>query len=120
CYRESLIDAFAEAGIYPFGVSALAEDALVWRGPRRYVGSCEELSFAKLNFAGDPSLPADAEESARQARALGEFITQPENIGEFGIAMPGHTGLNGDEVDIPCIQSVRTSRRAGDNGEALF
>lgn len=119
-YRESLIDAFAAAGIYPAGVSAFAEDALVWRAPRRYVPPAPGLCFGDLRFDGDPSFPACQEEMLRQARALGEFITRPENIGEFGLVDARHPLLEGDQVDVPCVQSIRTSRRGGDNGEVLF
>jgi hypothetical protein len=120
CYRETLIDAFAEVGIYPSGTKALSEDALLWRAPQRYVGSATGLCFSDLRFDGDPSLPASANELERQARALGEFVTRPENMPEFGIAPPGEPRLKGDRVDPPCIQSIRTSRRVGENGEVLF
>jgi hypothetical protein len=113
-YREALIDAFAGRGIYPPGVNQLSEDALVWRSPRRYIPSIEALSFASLRFSGDPSIPASAEELIKQAQALGEVVTRPENREEFGLSE------NTDGTSPPVIQSIRTARRVGPDGQIVF
>jgi hypothetical protein len=114
-YRDALITAFAERGIYPEGVDQLSEDSLNWRPPSRYVEPIAPLHFGNLRFAGDPSLPAGKEELIRQAEALWEFVTRPHVAEEFGIAPAGEGGAE------PClIQSIRTSRRVGPDGRVLF
>jgi hypothetical protein len=75
----------------------------------------EELSFSNLRFNGDPSVPASAEELNRQAAALGDFVTQPHQCDEFGL-MPADP----PRVEPPSIQSVRTARRVGPDGQVLF
>jgi hypothetical protein len=114
-YRETLVECFAAHGIYPDGVLSLSEDALLWRPPNRQLPPIEELSFSKLRFNGDPSAPASAEELNRQAAALGDFVTQLHQCDEFGL-MPADT----PRVESPCIQSVRTTRRVGPDGQILF
>jgi hypothetical protein len=113
-YRDALIGAFAARGVYPPGVDQLSEDALVWRPPQRMLGPVTALHFANLRFAGDPSLPANADELSRQAMALWEFVTQPHVRDEFGLAPQS------EDTKCPCIESIRTSRRAGPDGEVLF
>lgn len=113
-YRDALISAFAARGIYPPGVSQLSEDALSWRAPNRYIEPAMDLHFAMLRFAGDPSLPADVMESIRQAEALWDFASRPHVADEFGLAPPG------PDVDPCCVDSIRTSRRIGPDGQVLF
>jgi hypothetical protein len=119
-YREAWIDAFRRRRIYPQGAPSLSEDALRWRPPERYIPEIAELSFANLQFDGDPGRPAGAAELQRQACALGRQITHPEYLQAFGLARPGHPRLRGDPVDLPCIQSIRSSRRVGPDGQVLF
>jgi hypothetical protein len=114
-YREALIDSFAAHGVYPPGVGQLAEDSLVWRPPARYIEPIEPLHFANLRFAGDPSLPASPAELRRQAGALWDFVTRRENCEEFGLAEYGAS-----DAEPPTVQSIRTARRVGPNGEVLF
>ncbi len=114
-YRETLIECFADHGIYPRGVISLSEDALLWRGPNRHLPPIEALSFSNLRFNGDPSVPASADELNHQAAALGDFVTQPHQCDEFGL-MPADP----PRVEPPSIQSVRTTRRVGPDGQVLF
>jgi hypothetical protein len=112
-YRDALIDAFAAHGIYPPGVGQLSEDSLVWRPPERSVPPIEALHFANLRFQGDPSLPADPSELTRQASVLWDVVNEPYNRPVFGLEGP-------DSADPPVIESIRTSRRVGPDGELLF
>ena len=113
-YRDALISAFAERGIYPPGVGQLCEDSLLWQPPLRAMEPVHALHFAILRFAGDPSLPASESELVRQAEALWDFITRPHVAKEFGLAPAG-----GDYE--PCmVESIRTSRRVGPDGQVLF
>lgn len=114
-YRETLMDCFASRGILPSGVMALSEDTLLWRAPNRNIPPIDALSFRELRFNGDPSIPASAGELERQARALGDVITAPQNLDEFGLTAPG----SGD-ADPAAIQSIRTARRVGPDGQVLF
>jgi hypothetical protein len=115
-YREALIDSFAARGIFPPDVKHMAQDALLWRPTTRPVPAIEELSFANLRFQGDPSLPANECELRNQACALGRVITRPENLWEFGLADP--QTVRG--LDRPVMESIRTSRRIGPDGQVLF
>lgn len=114
-YRETLIDCFAERGIYPHGAISLSEDALLWRPPARQLPPLAELSFSSLRFDGDPATPASGDEMYRQARALAEYLTQPQWRDEFGLM-----STDSRDVDPPCIQSIRTARRVGPDGQVVF
>jgi hypothetical protein len=114
-YRETIIESFADRKIYPRGVSALSEEILTWQPPSRYLSPIIPLSFSELRFQGDPSIPASAVEIDRQAHALGEYVTRPENREEFGLMQE-----NRGEADPPRVQSIRTSRRVGPDGRVLF
>jgi hypothetical protein len=121
-YREALIEAFGRRRIYPPGVVSLSEEALLWRGPKTPL-KVKKLDYATLKFSGDPGSPARVGELRRQAAALGDFITRPENrksLGEFGLAADGDADLRGDKVDVPTIESVRSSRRVGPDGQLVF
>lgn len=119
-YREALIDAFAQRGIYPRGVQFLSEDALLWKPPRPQVGAISGLSFAALRFDGDPACPAGAAELRRQAAALGRVVTDSTCLEQFGLARQGDPRLRGDRVELPQVQSIRSSRRIGPEGQVVF
>jgi hypothetical protein len=119
-YREAWIEAFRRRGIYPRHVSNLSEDALIWRAPTRALPEIKRLSFAELKFAGDPGRPASERESETQAAALGEVISARELAPAFGLAYAGHPRLQGDKVAPPCVQSIRSSRRTGPDGQVVF
>lgn len=121
-YREAWIDAFRRHHIFPNSVKDLSEESLLWRGPepRFEVPPIEGLTFAELKFNGDPALPANEAELNRQARALGELVTRPEFLVGFGLAAKGDKLLNGDDVEPPVIQSIRSSRRIGPSGQIVF
>lgn len=119
-YREAFIDAFIRRGIYPRGVDSLSEDALLWRPPAGEELVEPRLNFAELKFSGDPASPASAGELRRQAAILGRFVTQPGRMAEFGLAEPGDPRLEGDSVDLPKVESIRSSRRVGPDGQIVF
>lgn len=119
-YREALIDAFWRRKIYPPQVWHLAEDALLWDGPDSPCPPIQGLTFAALQFAGDPSLPAGPAELRRQACALGDILRRPRYLAQFGLVRQGDPRLAGDRVDLPCVQSIRTTRRVGPNGQIVF
>lgn len=123
-YREAWVDAFRRYRIYPNSVPDLSEDALLWGGPDQHgftVHKITGLTFADLQFDGDPGQPASGDELKRQARVLGHFVTQSkEYLHGFGLAVKGEDSLNGDDVELPVVQSVRSSRRIGPNGQVVF
>lgn len=119
-YREALIDAFAARGIYPDNVTHLSEDALVWRPLPAELPSVERLSFGQLRFAGDPATPASPDELKKQACALAQVVTRIENLKLFGLTAPWNPKLGGDRVGLPCVQSIRTARRVGPDGQIVF
>ncbi len=113
-YREALIQSFRRRLIYPPDVDDLAEDSLLWRPPPRPIG-CKDLSFSILHFHGDPSNAADAGELHRQADALGNLVTDPANLDLFGLVAAGDMG-----ADPPCVQTIRSTRRGGPDGQVVF
>ena len=115
-YREAWARAFRRRGLVPAGVSSLDEAELRWRPPPRDLPLIPELAFAALQFRGDPARPAGPRELERQARALGRYVTRPEHCALFGL-MPADPER---EVDPPCVESVRTARRAGPEGQVVF
>jgi hypothetical protein len=117
-YREAWIDAFRRRGIYPRHVASLSEDALVWRPPVRPIPTIKKLSFAELKFAGDPGHAAGEEELRRQATVLAQEVCRRDHLSLFGLAEPGE--YQGDLIEPPCVQSVRSSRRAGPDGQIAF
>jgi hypothetical protein len=119
-YREAFIDRFAARGIYPAHVMQLSEEALGWSGLQRPMPNIQRLSFAELRFAGDPASPASADELEEQARALGTIATQPENLVLFGLVAANDPTLGDSRVAPPCVQSIRTSRRVGPDGQIVF
>ncbi|HEX5831376.1 MAG TPA: hypothetical protein VFY16_10380 [Gemmatimonadaceae bacterium] len=122
-YREAWVEGFRRFGILPPGVDNLSQDSLLWRGPRvpdEPAGPIDDLAFANLRFRGDPGRPAGPEELLRQARALGALVGMPEYRAAFGCARRGDSRLRGDAVDPPVIESVRTSRRVGPDGQVVF
>lgn len=119
-YREALIDAFLRRNVYPRNVSSLSEDALLWRPTTRPCGPILELDFAHLQFQGDPASAASSQELRRQASVLGDFVTRPENMEEFGLVDKHDLRLNGSTVDIPSVESIRSARRVGPDGQVVF
>lgn len=119
-YRESLIDAFRRREIYPDDVANLSEDALLWRPPERRIPRSRELSFAELKFRGDPARAAGEGELQRQACALGWIVTRPEFACHFGLTPGNDNALKGDRVGLPTVQSIRSLRRVGPDGQIVF
>lgn len=119
-YREALIDAFLRRNIYPRNVSSLSEDALLWRPTARPCGPIIALDFAHLQFQGDPASAAGPQELRRQACVLGEFVTRPEHMEEFGLVGNNDPRLAGSSVDPPSVESIRSARRVGPDGQIVF
>jgi predicted chitinase len=119
-YREAWIDAFAEARIYPANVPALSESALLWRSPQSKLPPEPQLSFANLQFEGDPGRPASPTELRRQAVALGQLAADPQYRAEFGLAGADDPELEGEQLSLPIVESIRSSRRVGPSGQVVF
>lgn len=118
-YREALIDAFSRRAIYPRHVPTLAEDALLWRAPRRVMPPVIALDAAHLVFDCDMACGAAPAELTRQARALGEFATRPEHLQEFGLLSGSEAEALGGRAELPVVASVRIARRAGPYGQIV-
>ncbi len=119
-YREAWIDAFRDREIYPRGVQFLSEDALLWQPPMKEIRPVTGLTFAALRFEGDPGRPAGPGELRRQAGVLGQIVSDPSNAECLGLAQLGDRRLGADEVDLPRVQSIRSSRRVGPDGQVVF
>ncbi len=128
-YREAWIDSFRRHKIFPNSVQDLSEESLLWLNPRKQnfeIPRIEGLAFAELRFDGDPAWPASADELERQACVLGNIVTTPDFMPLFGLAPKGDSSLKRDanlepdEVDLPKIQSIRSSRRIGPSGQVVF
>jgi hypothetical protein len=116
-YREALVLAFRRYGIIVPAVPDLSEEALLWRPPEVRMPAVAELSFAKLRHSREPGWFADQDERERRATVLGDFITDGRHR-YFGIAMPGKR--DGEEYDVPVVESVRTLRRLSPDDELDF
>lgn len=121
-YREALIDAFRRRRIHPRDVTSYAEEDLLWQPTRQPLPCIAPLSFAELRFQGDPGRPFSGEELRRQACVLGVFVTQPEHLKEFGLVAEDDPEIAeaGDRVDPPVVESIRSARRIGPNGQIVF
>ncbi len=119
-YREAWVEAFAKRHIYPPGVVSLSETALLWRGPEQQMPPEPELSFGQLRFDGDPGRVAGNEEMTRQAAAFGQLAADEQYRAEFGLVARDDPRLAGDEVGLPVVESVRSSRRVGPSGQVVF
>jgi hypothetical protein len=113
-YREAWLDAFRLRHIFPDNVKHMSEDAIEWKPPATDV-VIPALNFASLKFAGDPAHIVSSEETATQAKALGLEICKPELLDDFGLMEPGYDG-----IEIPQIESIRSSRRIGPDGQIAF
>jgi hypothetical protein len=118
-YREAWLDAFRRRDIHPSNVNILGQDAAVWQPPERAIRNERKLSYARLQFAGEPGHPAGLRELQRQARALGSLVTQPEHLETFGLAALDDPRAQG-RLALPCVESVRSSRRIGPDGQVVF
>ena len=119
-YRGAIISAFRRRNIYPRDATSLSEDALLWRPPRIPLPPVPGLSFADLRFDGDPGQIACAGDLRTQACALGNYLSNPRHLAEFGLVADGDTRLGSDRVELPCIESIRTARRIGPDGQIVF
>jgi hypothetical protein len=119
-YREALIDSFRRRAIFPLSVKNLSEDALIWNRPRVQVAPIATLNFANLRFRGDPQNAASAAELVRQSRCLGDAVCQPRYGNEFGLISQAEAARMGIEADLPCLQSIRSTRRVGPDGQVVF
>lgn len=119
-YRGALVDAFRRRRIHPESVPSLSEDALLWHPPRIELPPVAGLGFDERRFHCDPSNVADRRERRRQAEALGRFVTQAAHLEELGFVAADDPRLDGDRVDPPCIESIRTARRVGPDGQISF
>lgn len=120
-YRGALIDAFWRRRIYPPAAQHMSQDALLWKPPRCELPPLPGLAFGALRFRGDPAHAADTRELRRQASELGRYVTHPDRLAEFGLVAPDDPRLGGgDSVGLPKVESVRSARRAGPNGQIVF
>ena len=116
-YREALVLAFRRYGITVPAVPDLSEEALLWHAPEVKMPPIDGLSFASLCHAREPGWFAEQCERERRASVLGEFVTDDRHRC-FGIVEPGKR--DGDEYDLPVIESVRTLRRLSPDDELDF
>lgn len=117
-YRDALIDAFARRRICAKDVINLAEDVLLWDQPPDTLPPIADLSFARLQFGGDPGHAPEARELRTQATALGRYATEHADL--FRILRPNAPELGPDRVDPPVVTSVRTLRRVAPHRDVSF
>ena len=116
-YREALVLAFRRYGITVPSVPDLSEDALLWRSPEVDMPVVEGLAFANLRHGREPGWFAAQDERERRGSVLGDFVTDGRHR-YFGIAEPGKR--DGEEYDVPVIESVRTLRRLSPDDDLDF
>jgi len=116
-YREALVVAFRRYGVRVSGVPDLSEESLVWRGPERPLPPVRGLAFSDLRHNYEPGWQTSAAERERRATALGEYVTGGLHQ-YFGVVEPGMR--DGEEIEPPVIQSVRSLRRLTPERELDF
>ena len=120
-YREAIVRAFGERGIYGEGTQSMAEDELLWSRPNSSnIPLVQELSLGSMKLDEDPAKPTDAREMRKQAEAIGNLVCDPKWSEEFGLISPADERFSRDGYTAPVIESVRTSRRAGPNRHVVF
>jgi len=119
-YREAIIKAFGQRGLFGEGTTAMTEDALRWGAPAIAISPVAELSFSNMEFDGDPGKPVSVAEMRRQAGALGRLVSQPAYAREFGLVCPGTAEFEAGGYDLPLVESVRSARRVGVDQEVNF
>lgn len=115
-YREALVQAFRRYGIMVRDVADLSEPALLWQGARNLQASIDGLAFSALGHGADQEEIPSPEELCRRARALGDFVTSPDRLANFGL-LPANPQKG---VERPTIESIRTLRRIGADGAVTF
>ena len=118
-YREALVDAFRKRHIFPRGVAALTEDALLWEAPPSPIVE-PGLNFGQLRFSGDPGSAADPKEASRQADLIGKMVSRKDRLALFGLAAVNDPAFKGSRVGPPVVESVRSLRRVGPDGQLAF
>lgn len=116
-YREAFIEAFRAYDIEPRDVEYLAEDALLWKAPVIGGGPIAKLDFGSIRFRGDPGRPVEGYALDDQVNALWHHVTEPEFAAEFGLVLSAEPG---EEIDVPRVDSLRTTRRIGPSGQIVF
>lgn len=119
-YRDAIIKAFGQRGIFGEGTTAMTEDALLWCAPTRTMAPLDELSFCSMEFDGDPAKPVSVSEMRRQAGALGRLVNKPGLDREFGLICPSNPLFRPEQHDLPLIESIRSARRVGVDHEVHF
>ena len=114
-YREAWIQAFRRRRIYPSGIDNFGEDALLWMPPPRPVRSAK-LAYSRLTFNGDPGRAPSLASLTAQAREVGRMVSDAGRCDCFGL-LPADPAKG---IEIPCVESVRTSRRVGPDGQIVF
>ncbi|HSC29265.1 MAG TPA: hypothetical protein VLD67_18460 [Vicinamibacterales bacterium] len=117
-YREAFVQAFRRYGITVGDVADLSEDALLWRPPEHHLGRIPGLDFPSLRHGRDPGQIGTRDELKRRADALGEFVTRPDNLYSFGLAVPRRSRT--EPIDPPVVESVHTLRRISPDGGLNF
>jgi hypothetical protein len=116
-YREALVVAFRRYGVRVSGVPDLSEESLVWRGPERRLPPVPGLAFRDLRHTYEPGWQTTQKERERRAIALGQYVTERRHP-YFGIVEPGTR--DGQRIDPPVIESVRSLRRLTPDSELDF
>ena len=115
-YREALVQAFRRYRIVVDGVPDLSEESLLWRAPTRDLPLLEALSFARLTHRREPGEIPPPDVLRARAAALGEFVTRPEHLYQFGLVAPAKE----PGAEPPVVESIRTLRRIGGDNSVHF
>ena len=115
-YREALVQAFRRYGIVVHGVPDLSEASLLWRAPTRSLPPITPLAFAQLTHRREPGEIPAPQVLRDRAAALGEFVTRPEHLYQFGLVSPSRE----PGAERPVVESIRTLRRIGGDNTVHF
>lgn len=116
-YREALVDAFLERKIPIEGVETITESSLVW--PSEYDDIDPALLSVVQNeteaFASYSTQPLDRYQ--QRAKRLGEYLEQSQSWSRLGFLSTKSSDPQFTEIQVPCIESARVSRRVAPDGQ---
>ena len=115
-YREELIDAFRNRGIYPADIDVVSEAELLWDAPEMPVYPIPGVALSSLRYHHTPAIPVSAKETLRWAQAVALAIdADPRLFRELGLGDPAAAGRY-ENISAPRIASVRPTLRTGPDG----
>ena len=119
-YREALIDAFLRRNIYPRHVNSLSEDALLWRATNKRLDPSSIWISRTCALACIPDSGGPQRNCAGGRLPSANLPRKPDRLSQFGLVDQHDPRLRGCTVGLPRVESIRSARRVGPDGQIVF